>query len=69
MRYTVILEKERDGGYHVWCPAIKGCHSQGDTKTEALENIKEAIACHLGSLRKDGLPFPKDIAERVEVAA
>jgi predicted RNase H-like HicB family nuclease len=29
--YTIIFEKEADGGYHVYCPALKGCHSQGDT--------------------------------------
>lgn len=29
--YTVIIEREADGGYHAFCPALQGCHSQGDT--------------------------------------
>ena len=54
MRYTVILELEEEGGFHIWCPALKGCHSQGDTKEEALDNIREAIAVYLESLRDAG---------------
>ena len=61
MRYTVILEPEEEGGFHVWCPALKGCHSQGETKEEALENIREAIAAYLESLRDEGLPLPEDV--------
>ena len=49
MRYTVIPESEEEGGFHIWCPALKGCHSQGDTKEEALDNIQEAIAAYLES--------------------
>ncbi len=41
--YTVILEKESDGGYHAFCPALKGCHSQGDTFEETIVNITEAM--------------------------
>ena len=37
--YTVILEKEEEGGYHAFCPMLKGCHSQGDTFEETIENI------------------------------
>ncbi len=43
MRLGVILQKDEDGLYVVSCPAIKGCHSQGRTKREALLNIREAI--------------------------
>ena len=49
-RYTVIFEREPDGGFVVHCLALPGCHSQGDTLDEALENIKEAIAVYLESL-------------------
>ena len=44
MKLEVILEKDEDGFYVASCPAIKGCHSQGQTKREALENIREAIS-------------------------
>ena len=43
MRLEVILRKDEDGYYVASCPAIKGCHSQGRTKREALTNIREAI--------------------------
>jgi predicted RNase H-like HicB family nuclease len=39
MRYPVVLEPEEEGGFHVWCPALKGCPSQGETKEEAVANI------------------------------
>jgi len=41
-RYRVVLI-ESDEGFSVSCPALRGCHSQGQTKAEALENIREAI--------------------------
>lgn len=46
MVYRVLLEKGEDAKWVVHCPAIPGCHSQGDTIEEALENVKDAIrAC------------------------
>lgn len=58
--YTVLLEKEADGGYHAFCPILKGCHSQGDTFEEAIENITEAIELCLESLMADDQPIPKE---------
>ena len=58
--YTVILEKESDGGYHAFCPILKGCHSQGDSVEEAIENITEAIELYIESLRADDLPIPTE---------
>jgi predicted RNase H-like HicB family nuclease len=43
MKYTVILEREPDGGFVASVPVLPGCVSQGDTKEEALANIKEAV--------------------------
>ncbi len=44
MRLKVVIRDDKeDRGYNVSCPAIPGCHSQGDTIEEALENITEAI--------------------------
>ncbi len=52
MNYPVILEPDKEsGGYVVWCPVLKGCVSQGETKGEALENIKDAIRTYLLSLK------------------
>ena len=43
MKLTVVLEAQKEGGYTVYVPSLPGCISQGDTKEEALKNIKEAI--------------------------
>jgi len=45
VRFRVIVREDpEDSGYVVSCPAIPGCHSQGETLEEALENIKDAIS-------------------------
>ncbi len=49
--YTVILEREEDGGFHAFCPALRGCHTYGDTYDEASENIKDAIKLYIESLK------------------
>ncbi len=59
MEYKIVLEPDvEDGGYVVHYPALAGCYSQGDTKEEATENIREAIETYLESLEKDNLPIP-----------
>lgn len=58
--YTVLLEKESDGGYHAFCPALKGCHSQGDSFEEAIANITEAIELYIESLKADNQSIPKE---------
>ncbi|MBU4223262.1 MAG: type II toxin-antitoxin system HicB family antitoxin [Euryarchaeota archaeon] len=47
MKLEIVLEEEDDGTYSVHCPALKGCHSQGETREEALINIQEAIQLYL----------------------
>jgi predicted RNase H-like HicB family nuclease len=59
-RYTVILEREDDGGFHAFVPALKGCHTQGDTEDEALANAQEAIAAYFESRRARGEPMPTE---------
>jgi len=46
MRYRVNIKKTGEG-YAVWCLALPGCWSQGETEEEALENIKDAIQAYL----------------------
>ncbi|MBL7119314.1 MAG: type II toxin-antitoxin system HicB family antitoxin [Dehalococcoidia bacterium] len=57
--FEVILEPEDEGGYHVSCPALKGCHSYGATREEALEKIREAIELWLESARELGIKLPQ----------
>lgn len=47
MKYLVILHKSKYG-HDVHVPALPGCHSQGDSEKEALENVKDAIRLYLG---------------------
>jgi predicted RNase H-like HicB family nuclease len=60
LNYTVVFEREPDGGYHAFCPTLRGCHSQGGTHEEAVENIKEAIALYIESMRAHGEIPPKE---------
>ena len=54
------LEKESVGGFHAFCPALKGCHSEGETEAEALRNIREAMEVYLESLAAHNEPIPKE---------
>ncbi len=47
MDVTVILEPQDEGGFTVYVPSLPGCVSQGETKEEALANVKEAIELYL----------------------
>ncbi len=68
MKYTVILQRENDGGCVVSVPALPGCVSQGDTREEALKNIEEAIDLYLEDVKAAGEPIPvEDGREYVEV--
>jgi len=58
--YTVVLERNEDGGYTVTVPALCGCVTQGQTIAEALARAQEAIACHLEGLLLVGRPIPAD---------
>lgn len=49
MKFGVIIEKD-DDGYVAFCPAMKGCHTQGESLEEVLENMKEAVALYLETL-------------------
>ncbi len=57
MTFTVTIDRDEDGIYVVECPAIPGCVSQGRTKPEALENIKEAIKGCLDVRAELGMPL------------
>ena len=58
MKYTVIIEKGRESGYVAYCPALKGCVSQGADKQETVSNIKEAIQVYVEALVENGLYVP-----------
>jgi predicted RNase H-like HicB family nuclease len=65
MKYRVVIEPDEDGVYVAEVPALPGCVSQGKTRAEAVENIKEAIAAYVESLRAHNEPIPPPISEEV----
>ena len=60
MRYTVILEQEPDGGYVAIVPVLPGCVSQGDTRDEALKNVREAAELYIEDCIASGDPVPTE---------
>jgi predicted RNase H-like HicB family nuclease len=65
MRYRVVIEQDEDGVFVAEVPALPGCISQGRSRSEAVENIREAIAAYLESLRAHDEPVPPPITEEV----
>jgi predicted RNase H-like HicB family nuclease len=63
MKYTIIIEKGNESGYVAYVPALKGCVSQGKTKRETIENIKEAMEVYIEALLEDGLPVPTEVGK------
>ena len=64
----MILEREPDGGYVALAPALPGCVSQGDDRSEALANIRVAIGLYLDDCRDAGEPIPTEAGrEFVEI--
>ena len=51
-KVTVVIERD-EHGYYAFCPELEGCHSQGDSLEEVLENIKEAIELYLETLSEE----------------
>ena len=67
MKLTVTIDRDEDGVWIVECPSIPGCVSQGDTKDEALSNIREAIELCMEVRAERGLPLTVE-TRQVEVA-
>ncbi len=65
MKFRVLLERDEDGFYVAKVPVLPGCISQGKTREEAIENIKDAIRGYLESLKKHGEPIPPSIEEEL----
>ena len=68
MKLTISLDRDEDGVWIAECPSIPGCVSQGLTREEAVENIKEAIQLCLEVRAEQGLPLTIE-TRQVEVYA
>ncbi len=70
MKYRVLISQDEDGVFVVTCPSLPGCISQGKSRKEALENIKDAMDGYIASLKKHSEPIPPSIEEEtVEISA
>ena len=66
MNLQIVLEPSEEGGYTTYVPVLPGCISEGDSKEEALANIREAIALYLESVDDDQALRPE--SEVVQIA-
>ncbi|MEB3149062.1 MAG: type II toxin-antitoxin system HicB family antitoxin [Sphaerospermopsis sp.] len=67
MRQVIIYPGE-DGYWVAQCPNLPACISQGETKEEAIANIKEAIELYIELLKEEGRTIPEDKVETVMLA-
>ena len=65
MHIKIILEPSEEGGYTAIVPALHGCISEGNTREEALKNIREAIELYLEPVADDAIFAPN--SEQVEI--
>ena len=57
----VEIEALEEGGYLATCKAIQGCHAEGETVAEALDNLEDVARIILELMREDGLPLPEGL--------
>ena len=67
MRQVIIFPGE-DGFWVAECPSLPGCISQGETRAEAIANIREAIQGYVAALEEDCLPVPEEHFDALLVA-
>jgi len=62
IRVDIIVEPD-EGGFHAYCPALKGLHVGGDTEEKALQNARSAAIAYVRSLIKHNDPLPVGMVE------
>jgi antitoxin HicB len=62
-QFTVIIDRQPEGGYLVTVPALPGCYTEGRTLEEAHEMAADAVRAYCASLLKHGEPIPADASE------
>ncbi len=58
--YRIIIEPDEKGTYHAYVPALRGCHTWGESIDEARKNIREAMSLYIESMRDMGEDIPED---------
>ena len=65
MKLKVVLEPSDEGGFIVYVPSLPGCVSEGESESEALENIREAVELYLEPVDDDLAGVGKEVREIV----
>lgn len=62
-RYKLQLEIEplEEGGYLAICPILQGCHAEGETIAEAIENVEDVARNLIELMHEDGVALPKEL--------
>jgi len=64
-RYRVLIEQDEDGKFVADCPSLPGCVSQGDTRAEAMANVREAIGVYLEDCIASGEAVPVEAGREI----
>lgn len=65
MKFRVLIERDEDGIFVAQVPSLPGCISQGTSRSEALDNVRQAISAYVESLNERSEPIPPPIDEEV----
>lgn len=57
----VVIEPLEEGGFYAECPILPGCHVEGDTYLEALENLEDVVRIHIEGRLEFGDPLPPEL--------
>lgn len=63
---AVEVERLEEGRFLATCPAMQGCHAEGDSISEALENLEDVARVHIQLSMEKGLPLPPALEEGEE---
>ena len=67
--FTIVVEKDEDGRFVAICPALQGCHTEGETEEEARDLIEDAIGLHIESRLSRGEPIYEEIgSHKIRIA-
>ncbi|RPI71935.1 MAG: type II toxin-antitoxin system HicB family antitoxin [Ignavibacteriales bacterium] len=65
MKFRIIVQQDEDGVFIAECPSLPGCISQGQSRSEAIRSIEDAIVGYIESLKKHNEPIPPNIYEEI----
>lgn len=68
-QFTVLIEKDETGRFLAICPSLQGCYTEGKTREEAMELIRDAIRLHVEDRLEMGEPFYEEVGiEKIRIA-